>query len=283
MATIRKIKRRMRGIQSTQKITRAMKMVAATKLRRAQIRAENVRPFFAGTLDILRNVAAAIEPEAHPLLHSREVKKSCVIAITADRGLCGGYNSKIVKLVTEQFARDEALELIAIGKRGRDYFRRFGYEIGGEYTDIPDYPPFSLAKDLAHRVIDDYTAEKYDRIFLAYTRFYSTLTQIPELVALLPLERQDINAGQQIREYIMEPGPTEVLDIILPRYVENLIYGALLESKASEFGARMTAMDAATENAQEMVDNLNVLYNRARQEEITLEMLEIVGGAEALK
>ncbi len=283
MATIRKIKRRMRSIQSTQKITRAMKMVAATKLRRAQVRAENVRPFFDRTLDILKNVAAVTESAAHPLLSRREIKNTCVIAITADRGLCGGYNSKIVKLVTDQFARDEDIELIAIGKRGKDYFQRLGYKIGEEYLDIPDYPPFMLAKDLANRVINDYTAEKYDRVFLAYTHFHTALTQIPELVALLPLERQDLSPGQQIKEYIMEPGPTEVLDIILPRYVENLIYGALLESKASEFGARMTAMDAATENAQEMVDNLSVLYNRARQEEITLEMLEIVGGAEALK
>jgi len=283
MATMRDIKRRMKSIESTQKITRAMKMVAATKLRRAQNRAESTRPFFHKTQDIIKGVAATIEPEMHPLLAHREINRITVLAFSADRGLCGGYNHRIVKMIEEQLGSHQDLQVVAVGRKGRDLLKTRGYEIQREFINIPDYPSFDLARELAEYMIEEFTAEKTDQVLLAYTRFNSALSQAPLLIPLLPLERREMDPEKGRREYIMEPDPSSVLNLILPRYVENVIFGSLLESKASEFGARMTAMDAATENAQEMIEKLTVSYNRARQEEITTEISEIVGGAEALK
>lgn len=283
MASMREIKHRIKSVQNTQKITRAMKMVAATKLKRAQERAEGARPFFTKTLDILRGAASVIDPETHPLLAHREIKKVQVLLLTADRGLCGGYNHRIIKMVKEQLGDHPHLQIMAVGKRGRDTFRREGYSIQASYSDIPDYPSFDLARDISRQLVDTFTREESDQVLLAYTRFHSPLSQQPLLIPLLPVEQREMDASRGVREYIMEPDPYVILDMILPRYVENLVYGALLEAKASEFGARMTAMDAATENAQEMIERLTVSYNRARQEEITKEISEIVGGAEALK
>jgi len=281
VATIKKIKRRIKSIQSTQKITRAMKMVAATKLRRAQERAESARQYFNRSRDILLGVANSLEAGEHPLFAQRDVKRTCVIAITADRGLCGGYNGRLVKIITDQYKEKSRLDFLAIGRRGEDILRRQGYNILERFIDIPDYPTFKLAKTITTIVMDGYLRGDYEQILLAYTEFHSALTQVPVFLQLLPFEEKEGQGNQ--KQYIMEPSPAEIIDLIVPRYLENLIYGALLEAKASEFGARMTAMDAATESAQEMIDNLTVLYNRARQEEITLEMLEIVGGAEAIR
>lgn len=281
MATIKKIKRRIKSIESTQKITRAMKMVAATKLKRAQDRAESARLFFTETQDILQSLARVVEADSHPLFSSREGGNSCVVAITADRGLCGGYNSRIVKLVSDSLKDQGDVDLLVLGKRGHDIFQRQGGKIIKSIIDVPDYPPFSYAQEIAEYLVQGYLEGRYGKVFLAYTRFYTTLTQIPYLIPLLPIEKKEEEGPTS--DFIMEPSPAEVIDLIVPRYLENLIYGAILEAKASEFGARMTAMEAATDSAQEMVDDLLVLYNRARQEEITLEMLEIVGGAEAIK
>ncbi len=282
MAKMREIKRRIKSVQSTQKITRAMKMVAATKLRRAQERAEKTRPFFTRTLDILRGAAAIIDPACHPLLLHREVKNTVVLLVTADRGLCGGYNSRVIRMVLEEL-QNEPYDIVGVGRRGLEAFKRRGYNIIESFTNIPDNPSFDIARAVAGILIDQYVEEKCDRVLLAYTRFHTPLSQVPLLIPLLPIEQREIGERQGVRDYIMEPEPATVLDIILPKYVENVVFGALLESKASEFGARMTAMDSATENAQEMIENLTLAYNRARQEEITKEISEIVGGAEALK
>ncbi len=283
MATMRDIKRRIKSVQSTQKITRAMKMVSATKLRRAQERAEKTRPFFQRTQDIIRGISATIDPDQHPLLAHREIEKITVLLFTADRGLCGGYNHRVIKMVEQELGDFPNLKLVTVGKKGRDALKPRGYEITRDFVDIPDYPSFELAQELCQILVDDFIQEKTDQVLMAYTRFQSALSQSPLLLPLLPLEKREMDPQEGRREYIMEPDPYTILDLVLPRSVENIIYGALLESKASEFGARMTAMDAATENAQEMIENLTISYNRARQEEITTEISEIVGGAEALK
>jgi len=283
MATMRDIKKRIKSVQNTQKITRAMKMVSATKLRRAQERAENARPFFQRTQDIIKGVAASIDPDLHPLLAHREVQRITVLLFTGDRGLCGGYNHRVIKMVEQELGSFPRLNLITVGKKGREVLGPRGYEISHSYKDIPDHPTFDLARELGEILVDDFIAQRTDQVLMAYTRFQSALSQRPLLIPLLPLERREMDSEGGQREYIMEPDAATILDLILPRYVENVIYGASLESKASEFGARMTAMDAATENAEEMIGNLTVSYNRARQEEITTEISEIVGGAEALK
>ncbi len=283
MATMRDIKRRIKSVQSTQKITRAMKMVSATKLRRAQERAEKTRPFFERTQDILRGISASIDPDCHPLLAHREVKKITVLLFTADRGLCGGYNHRVIKMVEQELGDFPDLKLVTVGKKGRDVLKPRGYNIIQEFIDVPDYPSFDMARELAGILVDDFIKEKTDQVLMAYTRFQSALSQRPLLIPLLPLEKREMDPQKGRREYIMEPDPYTILDLVLPRSVENIIFGALLESKASEFGARMTAMDAATENAEEMIEELTISYNRARQEEITTEISEIVGGAEALK
>lgn len=287
MATIREIKRRIKSVQNTQKITRAMKMVSATKLRKAQDKTEKARPFFTKTMDILRGAAATIDTEAHPLLAHREVKKVHILAITADRGLCGGYNQRVIKMIEQEINKndsDRGVSISAAGKKGRDAFLRKGYPIINQYIDLPDDPDFELAQKTAQDLIQIFLSQEADLVLLAYTRFQSALTHRPLLIPILPVEKRETEDKRSgVREYIMEPDPATILDLILPKYVENVIYATLLESKASEFGARMTAMDSATENAQEMIEKLTISYNRARQEEITKEISEIVGGAEALK
>ncbi|WP_335876896.1 ATP synthase F1 subunit gamma [Anoxybacter fermentans] len=279
---MRDIKRRIRSVQNTQKITRAMKMVAAAKLRRAQERAEGARTFFEATRSIFKNVANAVLDETHPLLVDRGGKKVGYLVITADRGLAGGYNVKMNNEVEQHIEDKSKTSLITVGRKGRDYFKRRGYNIVSEYLGIEDYPDFRIAKKISAELIQLYEAEVFDRVYLGYMRFQSAMTQIPTIIPLLPVVPEKKEEGRRI-DYIYEPSAVEVLDWILPRYVENIIYSALLEAKASEFGARMTAMDNATENAQEMIDNLILSYNRARQAAITTEISEIVGGAEALK
>lgn len=285
METMRDIKRRINSIKNTQKITKAMKMVAAAKLRKAQDKAEDARPFFTKTREILMDVAKYTrEPVDHPLLEEKDGNRHLFILITADRGLCGAYNAKVIDKVIESLSPDEENSLIAIGRKGRDYFAKRGYNIVSEYINIDDYPDYRFASRIGEEIISLFKDDIVDRVNLVYTYFNSAISQEVKSIPLLPLTTPE--EGEEDKKqvgYLYEPSPEAVMDILLPRYVNNILYSALLEAKASEFGARMTAMDAATDNAGEIIDKLILSYNRARQAAITKEISEIVGGAEALK
>ncbi len=283
MQSMRDIKRRIRSVQNTQKITRAMKMVAAAKLKKAQERAEGARTFFEKTRSIFHNVVGAATDLTHPLLVNRGGENVGYIIVTADRGLAGGYNVRMINEVVQHIEDKDNTSLITIGRKGRDYFSRRKYNIVSEYIGIEDNPEFTTAQKISQEVIQLHETAVFDRVYLCYMRFQSALTQIPTIVPLLPIEPEETEHEGRKVEYIYEPSAGEVLDWIVPKYMENIIYSALLEAKASEFGARMTAMDSATENAEEIVDKLTLKYNRARQAAITTEISEIIGGAEALK
>lgn len=282
MQSMRDIRRRIKSVENIQKITRAMKMVAAAKLKRAQKRAEGARAFSAKTQTIFRNVAGAATDTSHPLLQSHEGDRVGMIVITSDRGLAGGYNVRLLNETVQQIQDKSKTSIITIGRKGRDYFRRRGYNIISEYLGIGDVPSFALAQRIAREVIHLYETQTIDRVYLCFMRFKSAMTQLPVVQSLLPIVPEK-ETEERMTEYIYEPSAAEVLDWILPKYLENIIYSALLEAKASEFGAQMTAMESATENAQEMIEKLVLSYNRARQAAITTEISEIVGGAEALK
>lgn len=293
METMRDIKRRINSVENTQKITRAMKMVAAAKLRKAQDKAEDARPFFQKTREILLDIAKySSDVREHPLLVEKEGNRRLYIVISGDRGLCGAYNSKVMDKVEDSISKEDETSLLVIGQKGRDYFKKEDYEIISEYVQIDDYPDFSFARRVGEEVISLFKKNVVDKVSLVYTHFNSAINQTTKLMSLLPVtapieksnetDDEKDNKKKSV-DYIYEPSPTEILDILLPRYVNNILYSALLESKASEFGARMTSMDAATDNAGELIEELTLSYNRARQAEITKEITEIVGGAEALK
>lgn len=284
METMRDIKRRINSVKNTKKITRAMKMVAGAKLRRAQEKAENARPFFNKTRKILLDVQEYTRNADHPLLNEKEGNRHLYIMITADRGLCGAYNSKVIDKLKESIDPKEEVSLLTIGKKGRDYFARRDYNIISEYVQIDDYPDFRFSYKITEEILSLFKEDMVDRVSLVYTHFVSALTQEVKAIRLLPLSSPEKQEKDEIQvEYLYEPSPDEVLDVLLPKYLNNVFYAALLESKASEFGSRMTAMDSATDNANEMIDELTLSYNRARQAEITKEINEIVSGAEALK
>lgn len=305
MQNMRDIQRRIGSVKNTQKITRAMKMVAAAKLKNAQDRAEDARPFFNKTVEVLRGVFTRTKEASHPLLAEREGGRHLVIVITGDRGLCGSYNHKVIDIAEEIAETEEEVSLMVLGRKARDYFRRRGVDIMAEYVQLDDYPGYGFANNLADEIIHHFEAEDVNKVSMIYTHFNSAISQTVKTMQLLPVEKfseaeaeaeseleeektDAENEGEETKskkyvDYIFEPSPAEVFDNILPQYLINVIYSALLESKASEFGARMTAMDSATDNANEMIDKLTLKYNRARQAEITKEITEIVGGAEALK
>ncbi|MFW6386353.1 MAG: ATP synthase F1 subunit gamma [Bacillota bacterium] len=286
METMRDIKRRISSVENTQKITRAMKMVASAKLRKAQEKAERSRPFYRRTRRILGSIVSnATDVQDHPLLSSHGGDKHLYIVVSADRGLCGAYNNRVIERTEESISGTGDACLVTLGKNARDYFRRGSYDVASEYVDIADYPDLDFAREISSEIISLYTEKKVDRVSIIYTHFNSAISQEVKRVELLPVSPPEELEGELENpvDYIFEPSPVEILDILLPRYVHNLIYTFLLESKASEFGARMTAMDSATDNAGEIIEELTLSYNRARQSQITREITEIVGGAEALK
>lgn len=280
------IKRRIRSVKSTQKITKAMEMVSGAKLRRATEKMLASRPYAGKLAEVMGRLAHGAGEFSHPLLAVQEEGKIGCVVITADRGQAGGYNANIQRLVQHYVDSKEEDEtaLIILGKKGRDYFRFRKYPIMQEYLDIGDVPTFMQAKELAKQLMDWYADGTLNEVYLFYTKFGSAIHHIPVQVKLLPLE----TAGEQETveeeiEYIFEPSPEGVLGTLLPNYVEIQVYQALLESKASEHGARRAAMGSATDNAQEMIDKLTLSFNRARQAAITTEITEIVGGADALE
>ncbi len=284
-AGVREFKRRIRSVSNTQQITKAMKMVAAAKLRRAQEAAESSRPYtetLQGTL--ARLVAVSTEVE-HPLLAKRaEVKKVGYIVVTADKGLCGGYNTNIIRATTDAIAADERKPeraIIAVGRKGRDFFRKRG-GVEAEFVMLGDNIQYADAREIAQYAMNAYEQEEVDEIYLVYSRFVNVLRQVPEVVKILPIEPPEGQMEEHSVEYIYEPSAESILLNLLPRYVGSQVYLAMLEGKASEQGARMTAMGNATENAKEIIDNLTLEMNKVRQAAITDEILDIVGGAEAL-
>jgi len=290
MASLKDIKKRIGTVKNTQQITKAMKMVSAAKLRRAQEAVVAARPYADKMADVLSSLALREDADSHPLLAERGKGKALVVLITGDRGLCGGFNTNISK-AAERFIREkgegfESYELLIVGRKGNDYLkRRAGMEITKVHENLVgtgqvSYPTGAL---LGREVIELYRSGDYDSVFLIYNAFQSAMTQVQTVTQLLPIVPKVVDEGAQVTEYIYEPNATEVLEEILPKHIEVQIFRSLLESAASEHGARMTAMDSASKNASEMIGKLTLKYNRARQAAITKELLEIISGAESIK
>jgi F-type H+-transporting ATPase subunit gamma len=290
MATLRDIRRRIRSVESTQKITRAMKLVAAAKLRRAQERLVSARPYAVKIAELLSSLVRRAEGEAHPLLVRRPAARKRLVIITADKGLCGAFNSNILR-ASLAFLREQgetSVTLVVVGKKARDFYRRRQYEIKSEMLGFFDRLAYSHAQELAGGLMQEYLSGEVDEVHLIYNEFRSVAVQRVKREQLLPIESAEAGEGQGRPEgaagdYIYEPSPEAILAALLPRHVTTQVYRALMESVAGEYGARMTAMEAATKNAKEMISVLSIQYNKARQERITKELLDIVGGAEALR
>jgi len=285
MPDIRTIRHQIRGVQNIAKITRAMEMVAASKMRRAQERGLAGRPYAERIRQVIADLAAL--PEAgtvlHPCLACRPITRMTVVHITPDRGLCGGLvanlNRTTAGFLLEQ---DVPVTLICVGRRGLDFMRRYGRDIEAEFTGLGDQPSLLDTLPISRIILDDYTNGLIDVVYLAYAEFVSTMVQRPVLKVVLPVEPAAIPTEQNV-DYIYEPGPANVLDQLLPRFVEMQVYQAVVESIASEQSARMVAMRNATDNANELIQDLTLVYNKARQESITKELLDITGGAAALE
>lgn len=290
MATMREIKRRRDSIRSTQQITNAMKLVATARLQKAKLGAEETRPYFHKMHDTISSIIAQSDNISHKYLEEREGKRNTYIVITSNRGLAGGYNNNVCKQVLNHHKEDasENVSVIAIGRKGRDTMRRNGFEIIDSFDEIVEGPTFSDAVKIGDSILKRFVDGEIDHVYISYTAFQSTISQEPTLLKVLPLDLDDFKLNDSSEDNLIsgieyDPDPEEVLNNIIPQYVNSIIFGALRESVASEHGARMTAMDSATSNASDMIDKLTLQYNRARQASITQELSEIVGGAEALK
>ncbi|HZH81857.1 MAG TPA: ATP synthase F1 subunit gamma [Phototrophicaceae bacterium] len=288
MATLKAIRKRISSVRNTQQITKAMKMVSAAKLRRAQEAAVAARPYAEKMTELLKNVAARVAIEAHPLLQTREEKKIDLVLFTSDRGLCGGYNANLIR-AAEAFIRrhtpDKEVELTLVGRKGADHFRRRRAPIADRYLNVLATGPDELAAAIGQKLISRFINRETDAVYILYSHFRSALSQVPTLEKLLPVSLSETNAteAQQLTEYLYEPSIEQLLASLLPRITDVAVQRALLEATASEHGARMTAMDSATSNASKMIGSLTLQMNRARQASITRELMEIVGTAEALK
>jgi F-type H+-transporting ATPase subunit gamma len=292
MASVQDIKRRVRSVQNTRKITRAMELVAAAKLRRAQSRIEAMRPYAERMQELMSGVArASTSLQGLPLLQRREVRKAAIVPLTGDRGLAGAFNAQILReaFAHERRLRGEGIEpfWLVAGKKGASTLRFRRYEIGQAWTGFSDSPRYADAQAIAHRISELYSEREVDQVVVIYNHFESALTQRVVAQDVLPipeslLEGGDEHAQALLGDFIYEPEPEQILERLLPVYVETELFRALLESAASEQGARMTAMRNASKNAGELIDNLTLAMNRARQAEITQEILEVVAGADAL-
>ncbi|MED4601480.1 ATP synthase F1 subunit gamma [Paenibacillus validus] len=279
---MREIKRQIKSTQNTKQITRAMEMVAAANLRRAQQSAESARPYADKLKEVVGSIAAGTKGVKHPMLQTREVKKTGYLVITSDRGLAGGYNANVLRKVASEIRENhkstDEYTIFVIGRKGRDFFKKRNMPITDEVTGVPDLPSFADIKSIAYAAVAKFEQGEYDQLFLVYNQFKNAMTQIPTIKRLLPLD--DVS-GTTTASYEYEPSPEGVLEVLLPKYAETLIYSAVLEGKASEFGARMSAMNSATKNATKMISTYTLAYNRARQASITQEISEIVAGANA--
>jgi len=279
---MREIKRQIKSTQNTKQITRAMEMVSAANLRRAQRSAEAARPYSDKLKEVVQSIAAGSKGIKHPMLQSREVKKTGYLVITSDRGLAGGYNANVLRKVMTEIRENHKstaeYSIFVIGRKGSNFFRKRNMPVIEEVTGVPDSPKFADIKSVATAAVKNFENGTYDQLFLVYNQFKNAITQIPTMIRLLPMEEV---TGVAAASYEYEPSPEGVLEVLLPKYAETLIYSAVLEGKASEFGARMTAMNSATKNATKMISGYTLAYNRARQASITQEISEIVAGANA--
>ncbi len=292
MATLKEIRGRIGSVRNIAQITRAMEMVAASRMKRAQEAILAGRPYSDELRDVLARVAAAVTEEVHPLLARRPARRIGLIVVTTDRGLAGSINSNAIRAtlryLTERARPDDAasveIEAITVGRKGRDALRRAGVPIAAHFSQLGDRPAFGDVTPLARLVVDDFVEGKYDEIAIEYSSFVSTLTQRPIIRTLLPVEQPEMDEERAARtdEYLFEPSPEAVIRRLLPHYVAIDIYRAVLENNASEQSARMIAMRNSTDNANELIDDLTLVYNKTRQANITREMSEIASGAEAL-
>jgi F-type H+-transporting ATPase subunit gamma len=285
MASLIDIRRRLKSVKNTQQITRAMKMVAAAKLRRAQDRVIAARPYAKALRDVLASVSSRVKEDAHPLLSSREEKRIALLVVAGDKGLAGAFNSNIQRAVTGLLAESrgwESVEILPIGKKALDYWRRRQIPISRRsYAGIFSRIEYGHAREIAEHLAAEFTSGRIDAAYVVYNEFKSVIAQIVRVERLLPISRSETSLAEAGVDYLYEPGPEEILARLLPRYLEFVILRVLLESSAAEHGARMTAMDSASRNAGEMIDSLTLTYNRARQARITKELIEIVSGAAA--
>lgn len=294
MATLREIRGRIVGIKSTQKITQAMKMVAAAKLRRAQDNIISARPYAKKMDELTHNLITKVNPEFNPLLAERAVKRILIIVVTSDRGMCGAFNTNIIKKAVElidnnysELYKSNNLELLCIGKKGYQFFSKRNYTIYKSYINIFSRLDYSIAKDISNSLIESFISQKFDKIEVVYNEFKSVIQQNLLVEQLLPFEKPIIKKEEKhiksLVDFIYEPNPKEIINEIIPKHINTKIWRILLESYAAEEGSRMTAMDNANENAKEMISELNLQFNKARQASITTEILEIISGANALQ
>jgi F-type H+-transporting ATPase subunit gamma len=279
------LRRRIRSVKNTQKITRAMKMVAAARLRRSQERVVNARPYADEMRRFLSSLAARTEDRSHPLLVERPVRRVLLILVTADRGLAGAFNANLIRAGQRYLAGHPGLEvqMLAVGRKGRDFFRKRPVKLAGEYVNLfQRRVEFSSAREIAARVIELYSKQEADAVDLIYCQFKSLLSGALAEVRLLPFKPETPPEGESMVDYIYEQPPQEIFAHLLPQYLESEIYRTLLESQAAEYAAKMTAMDTATNNAGDLIDSLTLYLNRVRQASITKEIIEIVSGASAM-
>ncbi|MDT8860429.1 F0F1 ATP synthase subunit gamma [Alkalihalobacillus sp. MEB130] len=285
MASMRDIKGRITSTKKTKQITKAMQMVSAAKLNRAQANAQSFQPYTEKIREVVASIASSSTEVSHPMLEERPVKKTGYVVITSDRGLAGGYNASLIrsllKTINERHKSPDEYGIIVMGRIGRDLFKKRNLPIIQEITGLADQPDFNDIKNLASTTVEMFSDGVFDELYVWYNHFVSALTQEVTESKLLPLT--NITEGASTTAYEYEPSEQAILERLLPQYAESLIFGALLDAKASEFGARMTAMSAATDNATALIDDLTLIYNRARQAAITQEITEIVGGAAALE
>lgn len=283
MASMRSIKRRKGSIESTQQITKAMKLVSTVKLQRAKGRAEKSKSYFECMYATVKSVLAKTGNINHPYLQAGDSTKKAVIVITSNRGLAGGYNSNVIKLITKGDFSKADTALYTVGTKGKDYFSHHGYEVVKDYSDVIEEPVYVDAMRISEDLLKAFSDGEVGEIYLAYTAFKNTVSHVPTLLKLLPVDTdglEDADEGKALMNF--EQDEEEALNLLIPKYVTSLIYGSMVEAVASENGARMQAMDSATSNAEEMIDKLSLQYNRARQGSITQELTEIIAGAEAI-
>ena len=282
MATMREIKRRRGSIQSTQQITKAMKLVSTVKLQKARSRAENSKAYFEYMYQTVTSLLAKARDVDHPYLRGGNSDNIGIVVITSNRGLAGGYNANIVRMICGSEFPKEKVCLYTVGRKGADGLSRKGYSVVADYSDVIDEPTYADAQEVGKQLITDFANGEIGEIYVAYTEFKNTVSHVPKLMKLLPVETSDTEAEGVDAVMTFEPNEEEAISLLIPKYMTSILYGAFVEAVASENGARMQAMDSATSNAEEIINDLELKYNRARQGAITQELTEIIAGAEAI-
>ncbi|HJF85703.1 MAG TPA: ATP synthase F1 subunit gamma [Megamonas hypermegale] len=283
MASLQDIRRRIKSVKNTQQITKAMKMVAAARLRRAQEAAVSNRPYAEKMYEVIADVASNAGSFSHPLLEVREEGKTLYIVLASDKGLAGAYASNVFKETMAHIKDKANTSIVTVGRRAKEYFTPRGFDIVNSYMGFTERPDYQNARQIALDVIERFAEGNYKEVYLVYTKFISAISAVPQVIKLLPFTAPKTSHTEIAAEYIYEPNAQEVLGYLLPQYIVTMIYASLLQSAASELSSRMNAMSNATDNAEELISKLDLHYNKVRQAGITREITEIVGGAEALK